>query len=112
MTNPQGLRLEIEVGDRTVVRLAGELDTAGTHSTRRLLTAYVRAGTTIVVDLSAVTYVGSSGLAALVDLHELARQQGSRLVVVTGPGNGPAHRALEIAGLTGTLHICPVLADG
>jgi anti-anti-sigma factor len=112
MTNPQGLTLEIEVGERTVVRLAGELGTADTRSARKLLTAYIRAGTTIVVDVSAVTCVGPSGLAALVDLHELARQQGSRLVVVTGGGEAPAHRALEVAGLTGTLHVCPVLADG
>jgi anti-anti-sigma factor len=109
MTNPQGCRLEIEVGERTVVRLSGALDTADTRSARKLLTAYIRAGTTIVVDLVAVTSVGPSGLTALVDLHELARQQGSRLVVVTG--HGPAHRALEGAGLTGTLDVQAVMAE-
>lgn len=112
MTNPQGCRLEIEVGDRTLVRLSGELDAPDTRSARKLLTAYIRAGTTIVVDLAAVTRVDPSGLAALVDLHELARQQGSRLVLVTGEGNGPAHRALEGAGLAGTLDVRAALADG
>ena len=95
-----------------MVRLAGELDTADTHGIRKLLTAYVRAGTTIAVDLSAVTYLGSGGLAALVELHELARRQGSRLVVVTGHGNRPVRQALEVAGLSGTLDISTALADG
>ncbi|WP_345378451.1 STAS domain-containing protein [Pseudonocardia yuanmonensis] len=114
MTNPRAdgrLRLEIDVGERTVVRLVGELDTTDAHSIRKLLTAYIRAGTTIAADLSAVTYVGSGGLAVLVDLHGLARRQGSRLVVLTG-ADGPVRRALEVAGLGETLDIGPAPGDG
>ncbi|GAA1863967.1 hypothetical protein GCM10009836_50360 [Pseudonocardia ailaonensis] len=90
--------LEIEIGSRTTIRLAGELDPADIADTRKLLAAYVRAGTTIAVDLTAVAVIGPHGVAALAELADLAHRQGSVLEVIAT--DAPMRQALTDAGLT------------
>jgi anti-sigma B factor antagonist len=51
----------------------------------------------LVVDLSEVSFLGSAGLAALVEAKDAADRDGSRLLVV--PGSRIVKRALEATGL-------------
>jgi anti-anti-sigma factor len=51
----------------------------------------------LIIDLSAVTYLDSSGVRLLHELHDRMQLRGQRLVVVCPAGTGP-RRVLELTG--------------
>lgn len=74
-----------EVGEATVVELSGDVDMHSSPEARRAFLALIDAKTPkIVVDLSNVTYIDSSGLATLVEcVQGLSKYDGAlRLVGV------------------------------
>jgi anti-sigma B factor antagonist len=72
----------------TVPRLSG---TVAEHSHARLL----------VLDLTAVTFIDSTGVRTLLDADRACADSGSRLVVLAG--DGPVRRLLELCELDGRL---------
>ncbi|GIU93165.1 MAG: hypothetical protein KatS3mg011_2071 [Acidimicrobiia bacterium] len=78
------LHVEGEVDISTVDVLVAALDKA--ESDDRLL-----------VDLSAVTFMDSTGLRALVERHQRFEESGKRLVLMLGPG--PVTRLIELTGV-------------
>ena len=58
----------------------------------------------VVVDLSAVTFIDSAGLGALVGAHRRMREGGGRLRIVRPPPL--VARAFELTGLDGVLELC------
>lgn len=79
--------------------LSGEIDLA----TVPQLTAAFDQGlaadpTTVVLDLSAVTFVDSTGIGAIVGLRNATRIAGIALTLVPGPAN--VMRVLTLSGLT------------
>jgi len=65
----------------------------------------------VVVDLSAVTFLGSAGLAVLVDAHDHATRRGLALrVVIDGPGSAVA-RAFQAAAIHEHLDLRHELGD-
>jgi anti-sigma B factor antagonist len=93
------LRLQDAVaGGHHVLKLTGELDMA---SAPELEAAIVRACAStahaITLDLSALTFVDSSGLAAIASAGEQCSEAGYPLHLIPGP---PAvHRVFELTGL-------------
>jgi anti-sigma B factor antagonist len=87
-----------------VLAVAGELDLATAPKVRERLAAAVDSGATeIVVDLRAVTFMDSIGLAAV--LHARRRLRvGGRLALVVAP-DSYVHLVLEIAGMPRALAI-------
>lgn len=60
--------------------LTGRLDAVSQLEVKTAFKEHVqRGGTTLLVDLSGVTFIDSSGLAALVSGYKLAREQGGTL---------------------------------
>ena len=91
--------VELEIEERAevvIARMTGELDIAGAPATGDRIHAAVPASArTLVVDLSELDFIDSSGVAML---FGLARRLGSRrqeLRVVSGRGH-PVSRVLEI----------------
>jgi anti-anti-sigma factor len=82
-------------GDVCVVALRGELDVANSERVQQELTA--ANGSTVVVDLSELTFIDSSGLTALVHAHDeiIGRGSGFELRGVSGS----VQRVFEITGL-------------
>ena len=79
-----------------IVSLHAELDMA---SAPRLADALVEiAGSTVVVDLSGLTFMDSTGISALVVARNRVLTEGQGELVVTRPA-GMVRRALEIVGL-------------
>jgi anti-sigma B factor antagonist len=79
-----------------IVALHGELDVV---SARGLADALVEAaGSTLVVDLSDLTFMGSSGIGALVVARNRIVADGKGDLVLARPG-GIVRKALEIVGL-------------
>jgi anti-sigma B factor antagonist len=84
--------------DTVVVHLAGELDLVTTHTLQeRLWPLFDRPRRAVLLDLTEVTFLGSTGLADLVNAKERAGRSGIRLLLVaTGR---VVLRPLEATGL-------------
>jgi anti-sigma B factor antagonist len=97
--------IESHVGnDVSRLSLAGEFDLAGIEQFEAAIdkveASHPRA---IVIDLSALTFMDSSGLRALVMADQRARQAGRRLAIVPGPP--PVRRVFEITQLADRLDL-------
>ena len=89
---------EHALGDVLLVELGGELDLATADQLREVFVAAEKAGyTRVVVDLSDVSVVDSTGLAVLVAVHQhLVRSRGELVIVV---GNESIASKIRITGL-------------
>ena len=70
-----------EVPGGVVVALAGDVDLEHSPAAREVLLRWVKRGGPVVVDLSGVGYIDSSGIASLVEAYQAARKGGSRFVL-------------------------------
>jgi anti-sigma B factor antagonist len=80
-----------------VLHVVGELDTLTAPLLGARLAEQQSAVPKLVIDLSEVSFLGSAGLAALVEAKDAADRHGGQLLVV--PGSRIARRALEATGL-------------
>ncbi len=103
-----GLSVEVTAaGDRSLVRVVGELDLDSAAILRRPVEAELSAepAHAVTLDLAELTFVDSSGLALLVELRRLASGAGVQLDIVNvRPG---PQRVISIAGLAETLGVPP-----
>jgi anti-anti-sigma factor len=89
-------------GDAVRVAAAGEIDLAtADRFEQALIAALSPAPAALLVDLAEVTFMDSTGLAALIAAHRHAADEGSRLSVVRY--RPMVRRVLEITGLLKTL---------
>ena len=93
--------LEVSTEDRNGlvhVVLVGELDLSSVPKVQEELRR-VEAGspTTVVLDLSKLSFLDSTGLRCIVTADERAREQGRRVVIVRGPD--PVQRVFSITRL-------------
>ena len=98
-------RIDIEHRDGVVrIRLAGELDLAFESIVERALQEAVsKAQTEIVVDLSGLDFMDSTGLSVLLRAH-LRSVTDSAPPIRTIGARGPVKKLLEISGVQHTLH--------
>jgi anti-sigma B factor antagonist len=81
--NPNTNSVASETGEGYVlVRLSGEVDLSWSQSVRRAVLDALDAAPVVGVDLSAVSYIDSSGIAALVEGFQNARTRGRRFALV------------------------------
>ncbi len=89
---------ERDAGRDGVVALRGELDLASAPVLRQCLAEVIDSGQTdVVVDLSGLTFLDSTGISVLVAAHQQLRRREGRLVVADPAPQ--ARRVLEISGL-------------
>jgi anti-sigma B factor antagonist len=92
--------LEVRVaadGDAYVVAVSGELDIAGTDELRReLARGEDHPAGRIVLDLSALQFMDSAGLAVLLEAQQRAQTNGHRLTLLRGPAE--VHRFFVLTG--------------
>jgi anti-anti-sigma factor len=92
--------LRIEIDDHaypTRVALAGDLDLAGGDRLEVAVRPYVQDGARLEVEVHLLSFVDSSGLAALIDLAQVMHDRGGHLVLVD-----PAPQLLHLLDLTRT----------
>jgi anti-sigma B factor antagonist len=87
-----------------VLTLAGELDLATAPVLRERLDAALHGGAVVVIDLSRLRFIDSSGLGMLVGAERQLRESGGQLVLVRGPR--AAHRPFELTGLDSYFEFC------
>src|SRR4051794_6742132 len=82
---------------RSLITASGELDLASSPKLVIACREALRGGAlTLVVNLSDVTFMDSSGLAGLINVHRSARRAGAQLTVVC-PG-GPVRELFAVSG--------------
>jgi anti-sigma B factor antagonist len=97
-------------GRHALVALGGELDLAGAGEMRaRLRAACEESDGRVILDLSELQFIDSTGLSILVEYHERARVAGGRLVLVAP--RAAVVRILRITGLDGALKVCARVAE-
>ena len=79
------------------VALAGECDLAVSDRLRAVLSTAVHTGRPVLVDLSGLAFLDSSGVHNLVTAHHAARARGGRLAVVNA--RGAVATVLELTGV-------------
>jgi anti-sigma B factor antagonist len=90
-----------------VLALDGEFDAASASDAhKRMLRLDLRPGGRLVLDLSGLTFMDSTGIRMILQAGEYARRHGAGLVVVRPPDK--VMRVLELVGLDEQL----VLVDG
>jgi anti-sigma B factor antagonist len=92
-------------GDYAVVLLTGDVDLERSPEVRKLLLEQIGAGHSVVVDLSGVSYIDSSGVASLVEAFQNARKKGSDFALASV--SSAAMRVLELARLDKIFTIHP-----
>ena len=95
--------LELERdGQTTYAALAGEIDPSNARAIGRRVTAAVpNDALAVILDLSEVEYMDSSGVQLIFELAERLDARQQRLAVVV-PEGAPAQRVLEIVALDAT----------
>jgi anti-sigma B factor antagonist len=96
----------IEADGYMLLAVEGEIDIA---TSPRLIAALNDAVTdtdgTVVVDLSAVEFMDSTGLALLIRAQRRMSRHGRGFAVVCP--DGPVRRIFELTDMVGTLHVMP-----
>ncbi|TWF82427.1 anti-anti-sigma factor [Pseudonocardia hierapolitana] len=106
----------VRTGPVSVLTVSGEIDLVSGPLLRTALDEVIDAPdssalTGVVLDLTAVTFLGSAGLAVLVDAHEHATQRGIALkIVIDGPGS-PVARAFQAAAIHEHLDVHSSVGD-
>jgi anti-sigma B factor antagonist len=93
-------------GDFQVVRVSGEVDLSWSQELRRAILDALKAGDRVGVDMSGVSYIDSSGIAALVEGFQSARAKGQRFALLAV--SAPVKSVLELARLD---RVFPIYAD-
>jgi anti-sigma B factor antagonist len=89
---------------QAVLALEGELDVAGaTDAVKRMLRLDLRPGGQLVLDLSRLSFMDSTGIRVILQAQEFARMRRAGLVIVRPPEN--VMRVLELVGLDEQLDI-------
>ena len=93
-----------------VVSFEGDVDLEYSPKARRVLLDSVKQRRDILVDLSGVGYIDSSGVANLVEAFQISRQEGTGFALVSV--NPAALRVLQLARLDKVFTIYASLEDG
>ncbi len=98
-------------GDVAVVALRGELDVAGSGLLEDELDRIAAdpAPSALVLDLSDLDFMDSTGLRLVVLADALAREEGRAFALV--PGNADVHRVFEITRMTDRLRFLGSAAE-
>jgi len=108
---PQFELTEEELDSRThVIAVSGEIHVStAPQFSRRLNDAIGQGKTAVVLDLSDVTFIDSTGLSVLLNgLRRVTRRQGRMALVVSNP---TVLRLFEVTQLDATFDICPTRED-
>ncbi|MCZ6799915.1 MAG: STAS domain-containing protein [Nitrospirae bacterium] len=82
---------------KQIVALSGEIDLENSPKVRKVLLEVVDRGKPVLVELSAVPYMDSSGIASLVEAYQKAKKKGVEFALVNV--NPAVLRVLNLARL-------------
>ena len=101
----QGLQ-QRDAGDARVVVLSGEVDLSWSPQIRRALLEALAQGLDVFVDLTAVSYIDSSGIASFVEGYQRAKQMKRRFGLVAA-----SSAVMSVLKLSRLDSVFPLYAD-
>ncbi len=99
-----------ESGGAIVIAFSGDIDLQTSPDARKALLGLVGKGQPILVDLSGVGYIDSSGVASLVECLQSVKKSGQKLALVSVSDG--ALRVLQLARLDKVFVICGTVDEG
>jgi len=105
--------MEHEITERdgaVIASFSGDVDLQSSPDARKILLECVARKMPVLVDLSQVNYIDSSGIASLVESLQTARKGGGNLLLVSV--SDAALRVLELARLDRVFTICGSIDEG
>ena len=87
-----------------LIALTGEVDLHNSPQVRKQLLAVVKAGSSVVVDFSELTYIDSSGIATLVEAYNVAKNKQLSLTILGAKG-----APLQVMELTHLNKVFPMI---
>jgi len=96
-------------GDFAVVELTGDVDLSCSPQAREIILDRLGAARNVLVELSAVTYIDSSGIASLVEGYQTAEKNNLEFGLVSV--SEPVMRVLQLARLDTVFSIHSSVAD-
>ncbi len=99
-----------EENDALIVALKGDVDLQSSPEARTILLDCVGKKKPVLVDLSGVGYIDSSGVASLVESLQTARKSGTKVILVAVSEG--ALRVIQLARLDKVFTICDTVEDG
>ena len=96
-----------DMSGAAVVSLSGDVDLQTSPSVRQKLLECLEKNRRIVVDMSAVSYIDSSGVASLVEAFQVSRKKGAIFALCSVSGS--AMRVLNLARLDKVFSIHPTV---
>ena len=94
----------------SVVAFTGEVDLESSPAAREILLKCLESTSKVIVDLSEVTYIDSSGVASLVEALQAAKKNGSQFSLAAT--SEPTRRVLELARLDKVFTLYDSVDDG
>jgi len=91
-------------GAITIVDIVGQIDLGSSPVLRKTLLESLKATRQVAINLSAVSYIDSSGIASLLEVLKEARDSKKRLVLFGL--TGAVLQVLQLTRLTGVFEIC------
>jgi anti-sigma B factor antagonist len=95
-------------GAAEVWAVEGEIDIATKGRLQAVLDAVPRSDAPLVLDLTGVTFMDSTGISALLGIDRVARESGRRLAIVCP--EGPVRLILAVTGVEEDLPLYPTRA--
>lgn len=99
-----------EEGGSTVVGFEGDIDLENSGDARAILLDCVSRSPAVVVDMSGVTMIDSSGVASLLEAFQSAAKKGKKFFLAEA--TGPVMRVLKLARLETVFNIVDSVAEG
>jgi len=90
--------------------ITGEIDISNTSELRRSIDTQLADTTTVIIDLSATTFLDSAGVAFLFDMASRLRTTRRQLYLVI-PADAPIRRIVTLTGLNNEVTVLPKLSD-
>jgi anti-sigma B factor antagonist len=90
--------------DYQLIALTGEVDLHNSPQVRKQLLAVVKAGSSVIVDFSELTYIDSSGIATLVEAYNVAKNKQLSLTILGAKG-----APLQVMELTHLNKVFPMI---
>jgi anti-sigma B factor antagonist len=95
-----------ERGEAVVLHPSGEVDLATVSSLWSMMKSAGEDGRHVIVTLNEITYIDSTGIKALLDVHRLLRQRSQRLVLAD-----PTSMVRKVIEITALEKVIPVYAS-
>jgi anti-sigma B factor antagonist len=90
-------------GQEHIIKVSGELDLSTVDTLRQAAEEHLEAGQTLILDLSGLTFCDSTGLGAMIRLHQRADTTGATLILCE-----LRRRVTELLAVTGVDQVLKV----